>query len=76
MQTITQILTKVYNYYFLTHLQCSLNFACKFIPWCLCNKQKVCENNNLLCAGNTVFVKYKAQGVNPNSNPHFAYAFE
>jgi len=26
------------------------------------NKQKVCENYNLLCAGNIVFVKYQAQG--------------
>jgi len=26
------------------------------------NKQKVCENNNLLFAGNKVFVKYQAQG--------------
>jgi len=25
------------------------------------NKQTVCENNNLLCAGNKFFVKYKAQ---------------
>jgi len=23
------------NYYVLDHLQCSLKFACKFIPWCL-----------------------------------------
>jgi len=23
------------NYYFLAHLQCSLKFACKFIPWYL-----------------------------------------
>jgi len=30
------------------------------------NKQKVCENNNLLCAGNKVFVKYHARGyTNP-----------
>jgi len=26
------------------------------------NKQKVCENSNLLCAGHEVFVKYQAQG--------------
>jgi len=26
------------------------------------NKQKVCENNHSLCAGNNVFVKYQAQG--------------
>jgi len=26
------------------------------------NKQEVCENN-LLCAGNKVFVKYQAQGA-------------
>jgi len=26
------------------------------------NKQKVCENNNLFCAGNKIFVKYQAQG--------------
>ena len=31
------------------------------------NKQKVCENSSLLCAGNKVFVKYQAQGgFNPN----------
>jgi len=32
------------------------------------NKQKVCENN-LLCAGNKVFVKYQAQGWGFNPNP-------
>jgi len=26
------------------------------------NKQKVCENNSLLCAGNKGFVKHQAQG--------------
>jgi len=26
------------------------------------NKQKECENNNLLCADNEVFVKYQTQG--------------
>jgi len=30
------------------------------------NKQKYAETLNLLCAGNTVFVKYQAQGGNPN----------
>jgi len=32
MQTIIQIPPKP-NYYILAHLQCSLKFACKFIPW-------------------------------------------
>jgi len=31
------------------------------------NKQKVCENNKILCARNKVFIKYQAQGgSNPN----------
>jgi len=33
------------------------------------NKQKVCENSNLLCAGNELFVKYQAQGGGVNPNP-------
>ena len=37
------------------------------------NKQNVCENNNLLCAGNKIFVKYQAQGFF-NPNPPLAYA--
>jgi len=65
MQTISQIHTKT-CYYFLAHLQCSLNFACKFIPliWHLVSKltsKRYAKTINLLCAGNKVF--------NPNLNP-------
>jgi len=62
----TQIPTRTYNYYFLTHWQCSLKFACKFNPWYLhlFNKltSKNCGNNNLLCEGSKIFSKYQAQG--------------
>jgi len=37
------------------------------------NKQKVCENTLSPCEGNTVFVKYQAQGGGFNPNP-LAYA--
>ena len=36
------------------------------------NKQKVCENNYLLCTSDAVFVKYQAQGgFNSNPRVHF-----
>jgi len=38
------------------------------------NKQNVWENNNLLCAGNKVLVKYLAQGSGFNPTQPFAYA--
>jgi len=38
------------------------------------NKQKVCENN-LLCAGNKIFVKFQAQGFFLTITP-LAYALE
>ena len=35
------------------------------------NKQKVCENNYSPCEGNTIFVKYQAQGrgLTPTPTP-------
>ena len=69
------------NYYFLAHLQCSLKFACKFVPWYLHQFDKLTNKNyaktiNLLCAGNKVFGKYQAQGevLTPNAQT-LAYAF-
>jgi len=55
-----------HNYYFLAHLQCSLKFACKFIPWYLhqvdrLTSKKYAKIVNLVCAGKKVFVKYQAQ---------------
>jgi len=50
-----------------------MKFACKFIPWYLhyvdkLTSKKYAKTINLLCAGNTVFVKYQAQGGgNPNA---------
>jgi len=61
-----------HNYYFLAHLQCSLKFACKYIPWYfhsvdkLTNK-KYAKTINILCAGNNVLYNIKRKGVfNPN----------
>jgi len=44
------------DYYFLAHLQCSLKFACKLIPWYLhyvdkLTSKKYAKAVNLICAG-------------------------
>ena len=59
------------NYHFLAHLQCSLLFACKFIPWYLhsvdkLTSKKYAKKINHLWTGKKNFGKYQAQGVNPN----------
>jgi len=49
----------------LAHLQCTLKFACKFIPWYLhlvdkLTSKKYAKTISPLRAGNKVFLKYQA----------------
>jgi len=72
-QTITKI-PPISDYYFLAHSQCSLKFACKFIPWYLhyvdeLTSKMYGKTINLLCAGNKLFVKYQAQGGGVTPSP-------
>ena len=65
-QTITKI-PPISDYCFLAHSQCSLKFACKFIPWYLhyvgkLTSKKYAKTINLLGAGNQLLIKYQAQG--------------
>jgi len=69
------------NYYFLAHLQCSLEIACKFIPWYLheidnLTSKKYAKTIDLFCAGNKVLVKYQAQGGGVLTPTPLAYALE
>jgi len=82
---ITLIPTKTYNYYFLAHLKCSLNFACNFIPWYLLyvdnfTSKKYAKTINLLCAGIKVLKCLQNIELNgffqPQHQPTLAYALE
>jgi len=73
MQTIAHIPTKTYLLLFglfkIFLDICTQIYSVVFSSSRQINKQKVRENNESLCAGNKVFVKYQAQGcVNPNSS--------